>query len=60
MLVWMNNLQHQSFFPSLDANGMEEDLFKRKFAYPYEKGKTIESFYNYFSTCHNHIQISRR
>ena len=45
-------------FPSLDANGMEDDLFKRKFAYPYEKGKTIESFYkplnlgrdDYFST----------
>ena len=45
-------------FPSLDANGMEDDLFKRKLAYPYEKGKTIESFYkplklrreDYFST----------
>ena len=45
-------------FPSLDANGMEEDLFKRKLAYPYEKGKTIESYYkplklgrdDYFST----------
>ena len=45
-------------FPSLDANGMEDDLFKRKMAYPYEKGKTIESFYeplklgreDYFST----------
>ena len=44
--------------PSLDANGMEGDLFKRKLAYPYEKGKTIESFYkplklgkeDYFST----------
>ena len=32
-------------FPSIDAKGMEDDLFKRKFAYPYEKGKTIESFY---------------
>ena len=31
-------------FPSLDANGMGDDLFKRKLAYPYEKGKTIESF----------------
>ena len=30
-------------FPSLDKNGMEDDLFKRKLAYPYEKGKTIES-----------------
>ena len=47
-----------SSFPSLDANGMEDDLFKRKLAYPYEKGKTIESFYkplklgrdDYFST----------
>ena len=45
-------------FPSLDANGMEDDLFKRKLAYPYEKGKTIESYYKpvklgregYFST----------
>ena len=31
-------------FPSLDANGMEDDLFKPKLAYPYEKGKTTESF----------------
>ena len=45
-------------FPSLDANGMEDDLFKRKLAYPYEKGNTIESYYkplklgreDYFST----------
>ena len=45
-------------FPSLDANGMEDDLLKRKLAYPYEKGQTIESFYkplklgreDYFST----------
>ena len=45
-------------FPSLDANGIENDLFKRKIAYPYEKNKTIESFYkplklgreDYFST----------
>ena len=45
-------------FISLDANGMEDDFFKRKIAYPYEKGKTIESFYKplklgrdeYFST----------
>ena len=45
-------------FPSLDANGMEDDLFKRKLAYPYEKGKTIELYYkplkigreDYFST----------
>ena len=37
---------------------MEADLFKRKLAYPYEKVKTIESFYkpiklsrdDYFST----------
>ena len=44
------------FFPPLDANGMEDDLFK--LAYPYEKGKTFESRYksiklgreNYFST----------
>ena len=32
-------------FPSLHANSMEDDLFKRKLAYPYEKGKTIEPFY---------------
>ena len=32
-------------FPSLDANGMEDDLFKRKLAYPYEKGKNFESYY---------------
>ena len=45
-------------FPSLDANCMEDDLFKRKLASPYEKGKTIESYYkplklgreDYFST----------
>ena len=45
-------------FPSLDANGMEDDLFKRKISYPYEKGNNIESFYkplklgrdDYFST----------
>ena len=45
-------------FPSLDKNGMEDDLFKRKLAYPYEKGKTLESYYkplkldreDYFST----------
>ena len=45
-------------FPSLDKNGMEDDLFKRKLAYPYEKGKTIGSYYkplklgreDYFST----------
>ena len=45
-------------FPSLDANGMEDHLFKRKLAYSYEKGKTIKSFYkplklgreDYFST----------
>ena len=45
-------------FHSLDANGVEDDLFKRKLAYPYEKGNTIESYYkplklgrdDYFST----------
>ena len=45
-------------FQSLDANDMENDLFKRKLAYPYEKGNTIESYYkplklgreDYFST----------
>ena len=34
-----------SSFPSLDANGMEDDLFKRKLAYPYEKGNNIKSYY---------------
>ena len=55
-------------FPSLDANGMEDDLFKRKLAHAYEKGKTIESYYqplklgreDYFSTLNSHIQISRK
>ena len=45
-------------FPSLDANGMEDDLFQRKLAYSYEKGKIIDSYYkplklgreDYFST----------
>ena len=45
-------------FPSLDKNGMEDDLFKRKLAYPYEKGKNIQLYYkplklgreDYFST----------
>ena len=45
-------------FPSLDANGMEDDLFKKKLHYPYEKVKTIELFFqptklgreDYFST----------
>ena len=45
-------------FPSLDENGMKDDLFKRKRAYPYEKGKTFDSYYkplklgteDYFST----------
>ena len=45
-------------FLSPDANGMEDDLIKRQLAYPYEKCKTIESFYkplklgreDYFST----------
>ena len=45
-------------YPSPDANGMEDDLVKRKLAYPYEKGETIESYYkplklgrdDYFST----------
>ena len=45
-------------FPSLDKDGMEDDLFKRKLAYSYEKGNTIESYYkplklgreDYFST----------
>ena len=32
-------------FPSLDAKGMEDDLFKQKLAYPNEKGKYIEPFY---------------
>ena len=36
--------------PSLDAKGMENDLFKRKLAYPYEKGNSIESFYKPLKT----------
>ena len=32
-------------FPSLDANGMEDELFKTNKAYPYEKSQSIESFY---------------
>ena len=31
--------------PFLDAKGLEDDLFKRKLAHPYEKSKNIESFY---------------
>ena len=31
-------------FPSLDANGTGDDFFKRKLAYPYEKGKAIKSY----------------
>ena len=38
-------------FPSLDKNDMEDDLFKRKLAYPYEKCKTIESFYKPLKLC---------
>ena len=44
-------------FPSLDASGMEDERCKKKLAYPYEKGKSIESIYKqklgreeYFST----------
>ena len=45
-------------FPSLGAKGMEDEIFKKKLAYPYEKGQPIESFYeplklgkeDYFST----------
>ena len=32
-------------FPCLVANGMEGELFKKKLADPYEKGKNIESFH---------------
>ena len=38
-------------FTSLDKNGMEDDLFKRKLAYPYEKGKNIESYYKPLKLC---------
>ena len=45
-------------FPSVDENGIENDFFKRKLAYPHQKGNTLESFYkqlklgreDYFST----------
>ena len=30
--------------PFLDAKGLEDDLFKRQLAHPYEKSKNIESF----------------
>ena len=36
--------------PSLDANGMEDDLFKLKLAYPYEKGNNFESYYKSIET----------
>ena len=36
-------------FPSLDANGMEDDLFKRKLAYPYEMGKTMIHITNHWN-----------
>ena len=29
-------------FPSVDANGKEVELFKKKLAYLYEKGQTFE------------------
>ena len=38
-------------FPSLDANGMKDDFFKRKLAHPFEKGKTIESYYKPLKLC---------
>ena len=38
-------------FPSLDANSLKDDLFKGKLAYPYEKGKTIESVYKPLKIC---------
>ncbi len=38
-------------FPSLDKNGMKDDLIKRKLAYPYEKGKNIESYYKPLKLC---------
>ena len=34
-------------FPSLDKNGMENDLFKRKLAYPYEKIKLLNHITNH-------------
>ena len=33
-----------TFLTSLDAIGMENELFEKKLAYPYEEGQTIESF----------------
>ena len=32
-------------FPSLDAKRNEDNLFKRKLAYPNEKGQTLKSFH---------------
>ena len=43
--------QTLSSFPFLDKNGMEDDLFKRKLAYPYEKGNNIESYYKPLKLC---------
>ena len=34
-------------FPFLDANGMEDDFFKRKLAYAYEKIKPLNHFTNH-------------
>ena len=34
-------------FPSPDANGMEDDLFTRKLAYPMEKVTTLNHFTNH-------------
>ena len=34
-----------TFCSSLDADGAENELFKRNLAYPYQKFQIIESFY---------------
>ena len=37
-----------TYVPSLDEKGMENLLLKTKSAHPYEKGKTVESFFDIF------------
>ena len=42
----LNNISTTiTFYSSTDANGMEQELFKKKRAFSYEKGRTIEFFY---------------
>ena len=45
----------RTFFPSLGGNGRESELFKKKFASPYEKGKAIESFFQQLKLGREHL-----